>query len=140
MESAGSAAAFPKASNKLSGVTSGTHRNFVIGLRGGFTVPCKNPDFLGERPSKTDYPLLGIQYTGCDEYGTYDNDQAPVRVSGLKYKDLLENNDIKNTVHESPYFYEYIAAQDSTVYNVYEIHRPKIVEDSRCNIGNKGFS
>ena len=112
----------------------------MIGLRGGFTVPCKNPDFLGERPSKTDYALLGIQYTGCDEYGTYEDTQAPVRVSDLTYKDLLAKNKIENGVHASPYFYSYIGAQDSAVYNIYEIHRPSVVEDSRCNVGNKGFS
>ena len=70
---------------KTSGDTSGNYWNnknldvkrnditleYVIGLRTGFNLPCKNPDYLDEKPSKTDYALLGMMNSGCDEYGTY---------------------------------------------------------------------
>lgn len=46
----------------------------VIGLVGGFSRPCKNPEFKAALPKELNYPLLGIQYTGCDEYGSYDKE------------------------------------------------------------------
>ena len=56
---------------KVEGLINGADKQFVIGMRGGFARSCKNPDYLDEKPSKTDYPLYGIRNSGCDEYGSY---------------------------------------------------------------------
>ena len=109
-------------------------------MRGGFKLPCKNPDYLDEKTSTTDYALYGISNSGCDEYGSYDKKQAVELVGDINYKNMLEINGIDNTNYQSPYFFDYIANKDAADYKIYAIHRPIVVEDSKCMIDNKGFA
>ena len=57
----------------------------------------------------------------------------------MNYKTILSYNGIDDTTYPSPYFYSYITNKDAANYKVYAIHRPKIVEDSKCMLDNKGF-
>ena len=109
-------------------------------MRGGFKLPCKNPDYLEEKPSTTDYALYGIMNSGCDEYGAYDKKQAVEIFNDINYKTLLELNGIDPNTYPSSYFYDYIANKDALTYKIYAIHRPKVVEDSKCMNSNRGFA
>ena len=84
---------------------------FIVGLEANFAPSCINPEFLPEKPSKTNYPLTQQYNTGCDNYGSFSKQSTIIYSSFygcLDYAKTLEANNQKITMDNAPYFFDYI--------------------------------
>lgn len=80
--------------------------------------------------SQLSYPFLNVPYTGCDAFGTMDEESF--YLGEIKLEDLLSQNkiDVKGKMY--PFASKYLRAQD--VLNLYLMRKPNLAQNELCKV------